>query len=647
MRTAALAVLLVLCSCDAIRDLADEQVVSTAYAANPVFDTTGVIYRRVLRDAEEELGVNTNANDVSILPDGSGAVLIDWDLGELALLDFQTKTLHHLTHENGAERFSRGEPDGAGTAAIRGRQVVFGWHVYEDADGPTNRMQLHVLSLDGGEPRVILDVGGDWVEPRAWSPDGRTVVAILWGGDSASGAGQIIIVPASGGEPRVVRSLHWPHSNADVLTFTPDGRYLVYDDRPAPDAPRDIFVADVETGRERRVVQSPWDDQLVAWVPGSDRILFLSDRTGTTGLWSLQLRNGEAIAAPVLVRPDMWRAAPQGITDDGRAFFSVQVGGQSVVTTSLDRDSGMLSNPRVLLSDAASDTPIQIGFSPDGASVSYTFLSNRRWFLGVRSLAGAETREYTLPISLQAVTLHSWLPDGSAILLSPRMAGDPAPFQRRRLERIDLATGAFSEIDATTDDEDVFTGALYPVPGERQAVLIRPHIPAGANHATFNTFYLRDLSTGAEHELARAQSVRAPVASPDGSRVALLFGSDPDHLELSIRSLVDGGASRVLARFGPNPPSGRIFWAPDGQSIVKVEASEDRDAWGLTWYPVDGGPVVRTPLVFPEGVEPPAAGNLVRFSPTEDRVAFPTGGVSNELWVVEGLAGGADTRGAR
>ncbi|MCS7043786.1 MAG: winged helix-turn-helix domain-containing protein [Bryobacteraceae bacterium] len=101
-------------------------------------------------------------------------------------------------------------------------------------------------------PRQISTPGYSWSSP-AWSPDGRQIACLRFGPTT----GEIVILPASSGEARVVApvlptrfGLSYHH-----LDWSPDGEWLAVDDTPSLSQPLSIFLVRLATGEKQRLTQ--------------------------------------------------------------------------------------------------------------------------------------------------------------------------------------------------------------------------------------------------------------------------------------------------------------------------------------------------------------------------------------------------------
>lgn len=128
-----------------------------------------------------------------------------------------------------------------------GSAVAFVWQESEQA-----LPGIWLQRFSEGAPRQLSTPGYSWSSP-VWSPDGRQIACLRFGASS----GDIVILPAAGGEPRVVApvlptrfGLGYYH-----LDWSPDGTTLAVDDSPSLSQPLSIFLIRLDTGEKRRLTQ--------------------------------------------------------------------------------------------------------------------------------------------------------------------------------------------------------------------------------------------------------------------------------------------------------------------------------------------------------------------------------------------------------
>ena len=168
-----------------------------------------------------------------------------------------------------------------------------------------------MVGIDGSNLRTLYSRKNEMMFPTAWSPDGRTI-AVGMAKDFYKSY-DIGLVSAEDGSLRILKTEALPKVPPKSVTFSPDGRFLLVDPpQKDGDTKRDIFALSVDGTQEVRVVEHPADDTILGWVPGSDRLLFLSDRTGTRTPGSWTSRTAVLMESPSWSGATSARSVPSG-----------------------------------------------------------------------------------------------------------------------------------------------------------------------------------------------------------------------------------------------------------------------------------------------------------------------------------------------
>lgn len=579
---------------------------SFAFTAEEVQDTT-LVMRRVWagQGLVDDLGTPT--------PDGRLLTFVDWSTGNLAIRDMATGEFRNLTHkpisDPGYGEYSVVSPDG--------KRVAYHWYpggwVFE----------LHVVDIDGSNDRILV-AGEDvqYVAPDAWLPDGSAILARMErGGENA-----IVLVSLEDGSIRVLKELG--SRRGSHASLSPDGRYVVYDLVDPENSHRDIFVLSVDTGRETPLVQNEADDPLFGWVPGSEWVLFGSDRTGALGAWAIRMENGKPAGDPVLVKPDIWRAAPMGFGADGSFWFGVDISTLAMYQASVDPETGAtLSAPtRLDVNGRAATSSRRPVWSPDGRYLAYWKTTEPSFspVLGIRSMETGETRE--LQMKFRSNCWVRWSPDGLRFL-----CGGRAPEGVRALYRVDAQTGAATVVRSFEDGGISF---WYDWDPDGQSIYYK--VDYGENSRIVHL----DPATGAERAL---RSVEQPywitislAVSPDGQHIAF-WEMDREANRSRLLVMPTAGAAErqvreISSRSGEGrryPPTFPVQWSRDGRHLLMWVPDQDSDLLRLQRIPIDGGPPERTNFAL----QGPLRG--VGLSPDRRRVVFESGQPGKEIWVMK------------
>jgi len=589
-------------------------------AQSRVPDTPEVVASRVSAWAPDSLGLWIQA--LTLLPDGRAGVIPAWGSCDLLLYEPLVGEARRLTHANDDERCWIWTV----SASPNGRTVAYNFYLDGADSASLNAVQLRLLDLETGTRRILDDLPlGGAIEPQGWSSDGTALAAVRWARDEA----EIVVFSASDGDPLQVYPME--HSDVGRVVFSPEGRHLIYEMGPEMGANRSLYVLDLETGRDAPLEASSADERLIGWLPRTNRIAFVSDRSGTSSIWTLQIEDGRAVGSATLVAPDFSSTqliGQTGIDSYGRLHYAHQTGFRSVAMASLD-EGGTPAEPETLLADSV-EVAARISWSPDGGSVAVLIVSEHSSEVVIRHVEQAEDRTYPLPGGLRPGFQLSWTPDAAHVLMLGDLFGQ---MEDRVLYRLDVATGASRVFELKSETPGVLN-QFAPLPGGLSVLVRRRVPPATPEDENVTTLYLRDLESGTEREIYQVRGTGLQFAvSPDGSAVTVLQNLD-DRIHAE-RVPLDGDGPRspldtsVLTGTAGN---WSYQWDPTGSTLLALGQVPDRpEARMLVRIPADGGPITTSIITVPEGA------GAVALSPRGDRLSWVMGSLEWELWVLEGL----------
>lgn len=552
-------------------------------------------------------------SDGRVSPDGRFISYTDWyETGNLVVYDSLTKQHRPLTP---AKDWTTGN---AYTSVFskNGNQLAYGWRGYEPR---INELRIIDVNGSGAPRRVFANANVNQVHPTDWSSDGKSLAVWVLNKD---GSNQIGIVDIQSGSYRGLKSVDW--RGPQKIFFSPDGRYLAYD-LPAGDnvAQRDVFVMAVDGSREARVVEHSAQDAVMGWAPDGNNLLFVSDRMGAMGLWSLPVKDGKSAGVPVLLKPRIGLAASLGLTGDGTLYVLRDASTTSLRLLPLDLSAGKMSGPAVVENYVL---PTRPDWTPDGKFIAYT--SPRQNTLGdhsivIRSAADGKIRE--LRPALRYFNELRWMPDGQSLLAyATDLQGKNGIF------RIDARTG----------------GTTFLAQSEATRVQISPdgkkiyhNIGIWGGNAGPKKIVERDLASGETRDIyvfAGGKGPRSFELSPDGKHLAGVVNSTADKSSTVMLIPVDGGKTVEVARSSGTSKFvefGHLTWTPDSSAVLAVkEAGSRKELWML---PVSGQ-APRMIEVGPDGFVLPS-GPGIRLHPNGTHLAFAAGDSKREVLAFENL----------
>lgn len=267
--------------------------------------------------------------------------------------------------------------------------------------GPFDRGRIWIKASDGsGEARQITfgaERFGDWYPD--FSPDGRQVCF----SSNREGVSRVWIVSLDGGEPRPLVDLGMAYGGVPP-TWSPDGTRIAYtaqvEDNP------DIYTVPVEGGTPLRLTSDPLADMYPTWSADGATILYSSGREPDS-IWLVPATGGVPRSIPTgtsqVTTP---KASPDGrwilyralVGGDWHVYIISARGGEPVAVTTADTLQGWMAD-----------------WSPDGSRIAYTRGIRGGWgqLVVIASTGGASR---TVADSVHTFAAGPmWSPDGRRI----------------------------------------------------------------------------------------------------------------------------------------------------------------------------------------------------------------------------------------
>ncbi len=244
-------------------------------------------------------------------PDGRHIVYASYrnDAIDLRLLDPATGESQPLLANGAVNLEPRWSPDGKRIAftssAYEGR-----WHVFVadiGADGQAAGVRRISDDRESGLPRYYYNTVDQYFSP-AWSPDGNELLVISNRG-RVWGSGGFWRLPVSGGAPRDVRyeETTWK-ARPD---WSRDGRRVVYSSYLGRQW-HQLWLMTAEGGDAFQLTYGDFDATDPRWAPGGHRIAYISNESGNTSLWTVEVPGGRR--AEVRAERRIYRSAVGRLT---------------------------------------------------------------------------------------------------------------------------------------------------------------------------------------------------------------------------------------------------------------------------------------------------------------------------------------------
>jgi Tol biopolymer transport system component len=548
-------------------------------------------------------------------PDGKYLSFVDHSTGDLAIREIASGKTIRVT--------SKGSWDNSYEFAVNscwspdGQRLAYAWF------NKDSFVELRIIGVDGSNVRTLYQKKNEWAFPAAWSPDGKSIAAYVVRDYYTSYSNGLISV--EDGSLRILKTIKLLKTAPRNMAFSPDGRYVVVDyPQQEKDPMHDVFLFSVDGQQEIPVVQHPADDFVLDWVPGSDYLLFSSDRTGTHDAWMVEIVDGQPRGEPLLVRKDIGQIFPLGFSRDGSFYYRLETEMVDISIASFDLEKRTVVDPPRKISQRFVGANYDPVWSPDGKYLA--FLSDRKagpggqtsQALWIRSEETGETREVST--KLRRFGRPRWAPDGRSIFV---VGNDEKTFLA--LYRVDIQTGEASFFIDSEPGANIKDFALSP---DGKSVFYA--------YFEFAKMQVRiislNLDTRETKELYRKEAppdIGGLTVSPDGKNLSFITGEQGWPWFLRAIPLA-GGEPRDLIKL-KTKPVGTYTWTPDGKRIIFFnDVSTKKEQKSELWFiPAEGGEPQSLGLTID------ASPRVLSLHPDGRRMAFSVRQPNAEVWVME------------
>jgi len=373
-----------------------------------------------------------------------------------------------------------------------GNQIAFVWN---EENGDNQNIYIKMVGTE--TPLRLTSDPSEEFSPT-WSPDGRSIAFLRY---SESDRG-IYVIPALGGAARKVFSpvgiIEWERG---ALSWSPDGRRLIFPDGKSSDSPSAIYSLDLAAASVQPITAPPsrWDgdsspafspdgtkiafvrgregwvrdiyvmgahggepmrltsdDRMVsslAWTADSSAIVFSSNRTGKYSLWKIAVTGGKPERLPVGSED----AFSPAISRAGSLAYSQTSSMWSIRKVDLKSAKAAATN---LWSSTQQDSAPHL--SPDGSKVAFQSWRSGSQEIWIASSDGRGPVKVT-SFEKSLTGSPSWSPDGTQLAFDARPEGRSHIYSIRLdggLPRA-LTDGDFNDIlpSWSRDDHWVYFGS--------------------------------------------------------------------------------------------------------------------------------------------------------------------------------------------
>lgn len=564
-------------------------------------------------------------------PDGRQLAYVDWLTCGVAIRDIQTGDSRPLVV---GDTCRTGYPTSL-TVSPQGHLVAYLWLVGDTL------VELRVVGIDGSRPRVLYSNPELEAWDPSWSADGRHIAVTLHNTEDKTT--DVVRVSVEDGS---LRRLNDFPAHFDRYSHSPDDRFVAAEFRVEEDSlRRDIALLATDGGGATPLIDHPADDRLVGWLPGTEYVLFRSDRSGSWDIWAVRVKDGRVQGEAQAVKRAVGDIDAMGFTRSGSLFYSVYTLRYTTSIVPFDEETGQVrmeaSEP--LLGPSSNSRP---AWSPTGDRLAFVRRvpapPGRGWHgyrelqevVYVRDMRTGEERPIATDLVPATVGTPEWFPDGRSILLLGMKLEDSVTRDwgtvPTALYRVDLDSGEAIRLLEFPPDPDWWFGTSAVTTADGEGVIYQHD----------GRLVRRDLTTGREVELFRHPGLasRTLARSKDGEQLVFGIADSPEdqrrpqvQLDQGGRLMImpsRGGEARELFRLDVPARVSFTAWTSDGRYVLFLQRDEG------------GTSVIRVPWV---GGEPERVFASQRelaglsLSPDGQRAAYYTQENEAEIWVMENL----------
>ncbi|MFC2083601.1 tetratricopeptide repeat protein [Bacteroidota bacterium] len=317
-------------------------------------------------------------------PDGRYFVYSNWDTGNKGLYDLESGKKFDITKDGKWGEFI--SEWGEWSAFSRnGNKIAYIWYKSVKGDKKLEIDELRIIGIDGSNQRTVFPGNGRFPQPKEWTKNGKQILTLLHGENH-----QISLISVQDGEEKTLKDLYWKEPGGIVLS--PDDKYIIYDCPVEKDSPRrDIYLISSDGKYENTIIENPSRDFRPHWLPDGKGIMFMSDRSGNTGLWYQAISNGKSKGDPKLIKDNLNRMWFFGISTDNKIFLEEKGIFGDIFKFSIEPETGKVIKP---VSNAATSNlgyNNMAQYTRDGKYLIY--LSGDRNNLKIENLENGESRE--------------------------------------------------------------------------------------------------------------------------------------------------------------------------------------------------------------------------------------------------------------
>ena len=504
------------------------------------------------------------------------------------------------------------------------------------------RSAVYVESKGDIQPHSLISDSGQYSSP-AWSPDGKLLAFLHF----EPGSAEIVIFDTQRKSSRVITTL-FPRRyglNYRHLDWSPDGKFLVVDDKSRDSEPFSLYLIYIEDGKRVRLTYP--DSDMIGDVsprvsPDGTQIAFIRDIdffeqdlyiTNVRGRTYQRITSAHTLISDVgwtknkilafaadngggfkfwqidMAKPDNRQSLASPISSDRALQFSVRQNGELVAYSNYDPNLDIWSLDTTGRSDAwvpviqAPGESIRPSVSPDGKLLAFLSNVSGDFQLWVSQVDGEDAS--MVPTGSLVPASFCWSADGKSLIFSPQHVHGLYEVPVRGNAQIRQISSIYTDPQYAVDGKSLFVRAhyfIYRVPllgGKAQEVTEQGGAPIAQSRDGRYLYFSQgrmsatiarlDLQTGHQDELISSLFPGYSDTWALSSRGVFFLGQEHNQPAIRFFTFATDQEERV-ANFPGELPEVELSGfgvSPDGKSLWVVGADPVTSAVEITTFKSD------------------------------------------------------------
>ncbi len=532
-------------------------------------ENTGIVARQVWYPA-----VN-GAYPCQPSRDGRYILYIDNNTVQITIRDLKTGKSREVTKDGtwtGNTQYSEAciwSPDG--------KHIAYNWAILNEPEKKYRdfKNELRVINVDGTNERIIKPTG--YYYPLDWSNDGSSILCI-------NESNNLELVSVKDGSSKIIAEIG--KLRIGNASFSGDGKFIIFSRESTPESKTfDIFSVPVNGGVMQALITNKENDENPICVPGTNKVVFISNHSGTRDLWLMTVVSGKLEGEPKIIKSGLSESSNiTGITDYGELLYTTSTVNPDIYIARLDLNTGEISPSPVRRIMKYTEKPIRSIWSPSlnylatmvEAPVVSAPQANQVKFV-IQNMKTGEEHEivsdlYTYPY-ISGFEIK-WTTDEQSLLVKGNTNNKTGG-----IFQVDVKTGKFKDFKVPLEKTAWEWKDLQYSPDGKTMYFNDPVDKTRIETDDVNLIS-RSVQSGDERNIARMADMRDMLLSPDGKYITFQHSFHDDG---SIFVIPIDGSSEIkkITGFTDKEKLCPLGWTSDSQNVLfaKINGSSQVSVW--------------------------------------------------------------------